>query len=111
MIPTDRALALQDPLRAALDQMRNVVSEQKTFDPATSLATISVAVTDNVQVIVFLPLLAALVHEAPGLPVGLRQLDRERLPGQMERGDIDLAMFTPSAAPDALRMRHLFNET
>lgn len=111
VIPTDRALALQDPLRAALDQLRSVVSEQITFDPATSQATINVVVTDYVQVTVFLPLLAALRHEAPGLRVGLRQLDREKLPGQMERGHIALAMLTPSAAPDALRMRRLFDET
>ena len=111
VVPTDRALALQEPLRAALDQLRSVVLQQRAFDPATSQATINVAVTDYVQVTVFLPLFAALREEAPGIRLGLRQLDREKLPGQMERGDIDLAMLTPSAAPDTLRMRPLFEET
>jgi len=111
VIPTDRALALQAPLRTALDQLRSVVSEQVTFDPATSQATINVAVTDYVQVTVLLPFFASLRREAPGVRVGLRQLDREKLPGQMDRGEIDLAMLTPSAAPDSLRIRHLFEET
>ncbi|MEX0280137.1 MAG: LysR family transcriptional regulator [Arenibacterium sp.] len=111
VIPTDRALALQDPLRAALDQLRSVVLEQTKFDPATSEATINIAVTDYVQVTVFLPLFAALRREAPGIRLGLRQLDREKLPGQMERGDTDLALLTPSAAPDTLRMRRLFDES
>ncbi len=111
MIPTDRALALQDPLRAALDQLRHVVQQQAGFDPRTSSATINVAVTDYVQVAVVLPLFAKLATEAPGLRMGLRQLDREKLVGQMEQGEIDLALLTPSAAPDALRIRHLFDET
>ncbi len=111
IIPTDRALALQEPLRVALDQLRSVVMEQAVFDPANSEATINIAVTDYVQVTVILPLFAALRQEAPGLRLGLRQLDREKLPAQMERGDIDLAMLTPSAAPETLRMRRLFDET
>lgn len=111
IIPTDRALALQDPLRIALDQLRSVVQKQAVFEPDKSEATINIAVTDYVQVTMILPLFAALRKEAPGLRLGLRQLDREKLQGQMERGEIDLAMLTPSAAPEALRMRHLFDET
>lgn len=111
MIPTERAVSMQEPLRVALDQLRSVVLEQADFDPGTTDATINIAVTDFVQATVMLPLFAKLRNEAPGLRLGLRQLDREKLLGQMERGEIDLAMLTPSAAPDALRMRHLFDET
>ena len=111
MIPTDRALALQEPLSVALDQLRNVVSEQSVFEPAKSEATINIAVTDYVQVTVMLPLFSKLRIEAPGLQLGFRHLDREKLMGQMERGEIDLAMLTPGAAPPSLRMRPLFEET
>jgi len=111
VIPTDRALALEDPLRAALDQLRNVVSEQVAFDPGRSDAAISIAVTDYMQVTLILPFFAALRKEAPGLRLGLRQLDGDKLPGQMERGEVHLAMLTPSAAPKSLRSRHLFDES
>lgn len=49
-------------------------------------------------------------HLAPGVRVALRSLDMTQLEPQMARGEVDLALMTPHAAPPSLRTRHLFDE-
>lgn len=110
MSPTAKALDLLEPLRQALDQVRATVTTHKDFDPATSRLSITIACTDYLQIAVVKPLILALRTQAPGLRVALRHLDVAQLEAQMVRGDVDLALMTPRAAPPTLRTRHLFVE-
>lgn len=110
MIPTQRALDLQEPLRRALEEVRGVLVAGATFDPAAADLTVSIAASDYGQYAVLMPLAVALAGEAPGLRLAFRTLDAANLAGQMERGEVDLALMTPQTAPDRLRMRILFEE-
>lgn len=110
MVPTQRALELQDPLRRALEELRAVVAVGSAFDPAAAEFTVSVAASDYVQYAILMPLSAALAREAPGLRFAVRTLDAAGLAAQMERGEIDLAVMTPETAPEPLRRRVLFDE-
>lgn len=110
MIPTPRALELQDPLRVALDQVRSVISEGAAFDPKQESLTVSLAATDYVQYAVMLPVYAHLQRAAPGIRLTWRGLQREDLRECMERGEIDAAFTLPGTAPDKLRQRVLFKE-
>lgn len=110
MIPTQRALDLQEPLHRALEQVRAVVAVGTAFDPASSALTVSIAATDYIQYAVLMPLVAALTHEAPGMRLAFRVLDGAALPSQMERGEVDMALMTPDTVPDHLRLRPLFEE-
>lgn len=110
MIPTQRALDLQEPLRRALEEVRGVLVAGSTFDPAAADLTVSIAASDYGQYAVLMPLAVALAGEAPGLRLAFRTLDAANLAGQMERGEVDLALMTPQTAPDRLRMRILFEE-
>lgn len=109
MTPTAKALELLAPLRQALDHVRSTVVAQ-AFDPATAELTVTIACTDYLQAAVVLPLVIALRARAPAVRVALRHLDLSQLEAQMARGDVDLALMTPSAAPPTLRTRHLFDE-
>lgn len=109
MTPTAKALELLAPLRQALDQVRSTLVAQP-FDPATAELTVTIACTDYLQSAVVLPLVIALGARAPGVRVALRHLDLSQLEAQMARGDVDLALMTPSVAPPTLRTRHLFDE-
>lgn len=111
MLPTLRALELQDPLHRALEGVRGVVAFGTGFDPAASQMTVSVAASDYGQYAVLLPLIGSLVHEAPGMRLALRALDAAGLSAQMERGEVDLALMTPETAPDTLRQRVLLAES
>ncbi|MGE5476468.1 MAG: LysR family transcriptional regulator [Bacteroidales bacterium] len=110
MIPTQRALDLQEPLHRALEQVRAVVAVGSVFDPASSGLTVSIAATDYIQYAVLMPLVAALSREAPGMRVAFRVLDVAQLQTQMERGEVDMALMTPDTVPETLRLRPLFAE-
>ena len=110
MTPTAKAIELLDPLRQALDQVRATVATHRNFDPAKAKLTVTIACTDYLQAAVVKPLVVELRTSAPGVRVALRNLDMAQLEAQMARGDVDLALMTPQAAPPSLRTRHLFDE-
>jgi DNA-binding transcriptional LysR family regulator len=110
MTPTAKAMELLDPLRQALDQVRATVASHRNFDPAKAKLTFAIACTDYLQAAVVKPLVAELRTRAHGVRVALRNLDMPQLETQMARGDVDLALMTPQAAPPGLRARHLFDE-
>jgi DNA-binding transcriptional LysR family regulator len=72
--------------------------------------TVTIACTDYLQTAVVKPLVIELARRAPGVRLALRHLDTARLMAQMARGDVDLALMTPQAAPPSLRTRHLFDD-
>lgn len=110
MTPTAKAVDLLRPLRQALDQVRTTVSRLGDFHPATSSLTVNMACTDYLQSAVAKRLVVDLQTRAPGVRVALRNLDISQLEAQMARGDVDLALMTPQAAPPTLRTRHLFDD-
>ncbi|MEO0035090.1 MAG: hypothetical protein RLZZ501_1113 [Pseudomonadota bacterium] len=110
MVPTRRALELEEPLRRALEGVRSVVAAGAAFDPAAARLTVSIAASDYSQVALLLPLLRVLAVEAPGITLAWRTLDAAALMAQMERGEIDLALMTPETAPERLRIRPLCHE-
>jgi DNA-binding transcriptional LysR family regulator len=110
MTPTAKAMELIDPLRLSLDQVRATLASHRNFDPAKAKLTLSIACTDYLQAAVVKPLVVALRIQAPGVRVAIRNLNVPQLEAQMVRGDVDLALMTPAAAPPSLRTRHLFDE-
>jgi len=110
MTPTAKALDLLEPLRHALDQVRTTVAQHSDFNPARARLTVVIACTDYLQVALVQPLVLRLRNQAPGVRVALRSLDIPELGVLMARGEVDLALMTPSAAAPSLRTRHLFDE-
>lgn len=110
MIPTERALELQEPLHNALEGVRRVVAENSPFDPSTITATIAIAASDYVQYAILMPLLDVLRRDAPGIKVAWRTINTSMLDSQMARGDVSLALSTPETAPETLRMRKIYRE-
>ncbi|HEY9065023.1 MAG TPA: LysR family transcriptional regulator [Burkholderiaceae bacterium] len=110
MTPTAKALELLDPLRHALDHVRTAVAAHAHFDPSRARLTVSIACTDYLQSSIVRPLLTELRRRAPAIRIALRHLEPTQLEAQMLRGDVDLALMTPAAAPPNLRMRRLFDE-
>lgn len=110
MTPTPLALQLQQPLAAALARLREVVAAARVFDPARDAFTVRIAASDYVQAALLLDFALALRAEAPGVRIALLAADGARLAGQMERGEVDLAVLTPENIADTLRSRPLFDE-
>lgn len=74
MQPTPRALALEAPLRQALQQIAWQLSDGRDFDPARAEQRFEIAVTDYVEQLLMPELLARLAEQAPGLAVRVRHL-------------------------------------
>lgn len=110
MIPTPKAIELREPIRHALELARATVTSYRNFDPSSAEMTIVVACTDYLQAALVAPLIAHLRQAAAGIRIALRSLDINEIEEQMVKGEVDLALMTPSAAPANLRSRHLFDE-
>lgn len=111
MTPTAKALELQEPLRAALEHVRGVITTARGFDPRQDAMTARIAATDYTQTAVLIDFSLAIRRRAPRLRLALHALDLARLETQMEHGDVDLALMNASNLPDALHTRPLFDET
>ncbi|HEX7759204.1 MAG TPA: LysR family transcriptional regulator [Caulobacteraceae bacterium] len=110
MVPTPRALELQEPLRAALEGLRRVLAEGAPFDASRATATFAIAASDYVQFAVLMPLIRTLRDQAPRLRFAWRTLDPASLRTQLEQGEVDLALMMPQGAPDSLRTIALYHE-
>src|SRR5687767_10398136 len=66
MVPTAQALALAEPIRAALRQMEDALSAIAGFHPATSTQTFKISGSDYFSTLLMPRLAAAVTPEAPG---------------------------------------------
>lgn len=100
MIATDRASALLQPVQEALHAAHAVLRRPPTFDPATAVGHVTVALGDEAQAAFGHLLLAALRREAPGLDLRVRALSTLTVE-HGRRGLIDLALSPDlSALPE-----------
>lgn len=109
MVPTLRAEQLAAPVKQLLGDIEHLLRPQ-AFDPATADMTVSIASTDYALRAVVVPFLSALRVQAPNIRVAVQSVDAQQLPGQLERGDIDLALVTPDSTVPGLHAAALFEE-
>jgi DNA-binding transcriptional LysR family regulator len=110
MRPTQRADALREPLRQALESLERAVSPARPFDPAAATQTWRVAATDYGESTIVLPALNGLRSAAPGTRLAVLELVPPRIARQAEQGEIDLAFHTSEGAPPGMRRKLLFAE-
>lgn len=110
MRPTARALALAEPLRAALEALGQAVAPSAPFDPARATLTWKVAATDYGETCLVLPALVRLREQAPGTRLAVLELNPPRLAQAAEQGQLDLAFHTREGSPPGLHCRSLFHE-
>lgn len=107
--PTDRALALAEPVKRILAEIEAVLQPQM-FEPATAQFTVTLSATDYALRAVVMPLVAALRPLAPQVRVAVIQAQGPELLERMERGELDMALITPQMAPPDVHVRPLFDE-
>ncbi len=111
MQPTPRALALEAPIRAALQQIEQSLGAGELFDPASSRQRFSIAVTDYVELICMPRLLQQLSQQAPGIRLDIRHLS-PRLPAEaLDKGELDLVLGRFEEVPARFARRHWMSET
>lgn len=113
MRPTPRALALVEPVRAALFQIQALVSRDETFDPRTAERTFRLGLPGSTEVLLVPALLAYLCEAAPGVHLRLHAIDSARLLDDLDADRLDLAVGIGAFAKGQLhhKRRPLLTET
>lgn len=96
---TERARALQQPLRRVLRDIATILRAETSFEPSQTRRSFSVAASDYSQFILLPPLVATLAHQAPGCRVRAHNLDRHPLDALAD-DSIDLVIDVTARIPE-----------
>jgi DNA-binding transcriptional LysR family regulator len=109
MVPTARALQLNEPVRAALRQLEEALSSVSGFDPAQSDQTFVILGSDYVSNLL-MPRLATLVAPiAPAVTLQMLDFPSSEIAAQLSEGRVDVAVGPTQAVPDWIAQQRLFN--
>ncbi len=103
LVPTTRALDIQQPLRRLLAELDLLVRENSLFDPSTTDRTFRLVGTDYVHAVFSTRLIETLASEAPNARLALLPFDQQSVWEQLEQDKADLALVTGVAPSEARR--------
>jgi DNA-binding transcriptional LysR family regulator len=105
--PTPKAQRLAQPVRHALATLEQALGETAGFDPARSIRTFQIHMSD-IGESRFLPeLMVALRERAPGVRIETRPLPREQVMEALDAGRIDFAFGFLPMVKDSQKLRLL----
>jgi DNA-binding transcriptional LysR family regulator len=111
MTRSARALALMEPLHAALKNLEVVVRHQPAFDPHSDVRRFVIAANDNATSVLGLPLMERLPELAgQGVRIAFVVADQPSTAERLERGEIDLLLGSERMIPASMKARKLFDE-
>ncbi|MFJ4348660.1 LysR family transcriptional regulator [Pseudomonas sp. NPDC089401] len=111
MRPTPRALALEGPIRAALQQIEQTLGGADGFDPRHSRQQLRIALTDFAEQLCMPRLLAVLAEQAPHLRIDVLHLAPNLPVDALDRGELDLVLGRFDEVPARFDRRHWRSET
>jgi DNA-binding transcriptional LysR family regulator len=97
MVATPRAQELAEPLARGLTQIESAITRRALFDPKTAKRSFRIGVFDYGEMALMPPLVARVIHLAPGVELVSAPLGAEPLRA-LEEGKLDLAVGLPSHA-------------
>ena len=109
MIPTDRALALAEPLQKIINDIEQLVAPSD-FEPATLERTFTLGMTDNAIHCIGIPLLLSLQKIAPKVRLVFLSIQGREIEKMLEQGELDIAVICHSAVSPNLFYRRLHHE-
>lgn len=110
MVPTPRALSLEDEIRQVLATMERLSSSPQLFDSRSSKRTIKLVATGYLETIFLAKVMAAVAAQAPGIQVEVRPPDRLHDTAALEKGEVDFLVGWNVTPAPILRSRVLFTD-
>ncbi|NEU99816.1 LysR family transcriptional regulator [Bradyrhizobium sp. UFLA 03-164] len=111
MVLTPCAAKLREPLRDALRRLDDVVRTPPVFEPKTSERTFSIGANDNASAMLGGRLLQRMRRSgAATTRLAFRAVDPAGLAGQLETGEIDVALVSKNALPKGMPHQPLLEE-
>jgi DNA-binding transcriptional LysR family regulator len=115
VVPTDRALALREPVAEIMARVGAVMAVAQPFDPKRSRRRFKIGAPDGASAVLLVPLVEALLEQAPGIDIGLVQILPQPLGhpwqhtlDQLETRSLDIAILPISELPPRFAQRKLF---
>jgi DNA-binding transcriptional LysR family regulator len=90
--PTALALSLAEPVAEVLDRLRQTLSVQAPFDPATSERVFTIGLSEYAESVLVPSLLETLTREAPRVLLAVRHADRMDAIASLEAGQAELVV-------------------
>lgn len=98
--PTPRALELAEPLQKALADIQRTLEFTQSFDPATSNASFTLALSEHPTFVLLPALVRRLQEAAPAMSLHVRCfIDRDEAVTLLDAGEVDLAIGVPPTLP------------
>jgi len=108
--PTARALALEAPLRLALQQLQQVVAEDDAFDQGSAHRSFTLGMSDYPSFVLLPALHRRLKAEAPGIDLVVVNAVRQQGLHLVETAAVDLAVGAILEVPRHLRSQVLYTD-
>ncbi|QIW15337.1 transcriptional regulator [Pasteurellaceae bacterium RH1A] len=109
MLPTERALGLQAPVKQILSQIESLLQPPE-FIPAQAEFTVKIGATDYAFRAVIVPFLQQLNQLAPKIKVALLPIQSGNVANRLHKGELDLALITQGETAPDFRVKPLYDE-
>jgi DNA-binding transcriptional LysR family regulator len=106
MVLTERAQELLPRAREALDAVARAMEPLEPFDPATAVGVLRLALGDDAQTALTVPLVERLRAAAPGLDLRIRPV-HARVGDALDRGQLDAVVFPDVSVLPGFRLPDL----
>ena len=110
MVPTSRALALEETVRSVLDGMGKLASAAAPFDARTATLQFTLTAPGYIGHVLLPRLMRQLEKNAPAVRIEVRAANRERATEWLESGEIDFRLGWIHEPPTGLRFKTLYRD-
>ncbi|MET0657210.1 MAG: LysR family transcriptional regulator [Steroidobacteraceae bacterium] len=110
VVPTARALAMAPDIAQILAHVRQVVASAEAFDPARSQRRLVIGAPDALALVTLPPVLEEIEKTAPGMCIGVQNLQPAETLGALDARQIDVALYPLDELPPRFEGRELFKE-
>jgi DNA-binding transcriptional LysR family regulator len=111
LVPTPRALALEEPVERAIRSLEGTFLGRPSFEPKTARRRFVIATSDYVEIILLPGLISRLAEDAPGVDLSVRPVEGGA-DDELRRGEIDLVLtvLPEGAERSTLRWTRLLDD-
>jgi len=112
MKPTERALALIEPVRGLLAELEQLIQPPLEFEAGISQRSFAIAATDYLEFLL-IPALSGLINQiAPGIDIHVKRTETAFPVAQLENGSLDVVLGFESVLdpPAQLHCQKLFDD-
>jgi DNA-binding transcriptional LysR family regulator len=112
MKPTERALALVEPVRGILREVEQVIRPPVEFDPANSRRRFIIHATDYIEMLLLPPLMERISARAPGVDIHFKRTEAAFPTEDLENGEMDVVLGFEAVLkpPGQFRSEKLFDD-